>query len=356
MTDVIDINEAMNAAMEAALPEPVEPTEVVEEQEVTETPAVAEAATAEPVVEEPEVAEPEPEEPKLPEGVVVVPAVEGELATQFKIMDEEGEVEVPNLMIEYKANGQVRKDRLDQVVKLAQWGVYNEAREQKAKQVEQEVVEVRTQAQELEQVLIEREKQIERLLQDDEFLYSVREAYERENSPERRAERTQQEFESYKISQEMRGINEAGEQFFKKEVTPALGMIAQALPNVTSEELEERLFYAMQAHVEIAPNGQPYIPASRHDEVRKYLVEDLAVWAQIQNARRLQPTTGKQVAPASAELSKARIEAQKAKRLVGQQTKPVGKPGSMGEAPRQRKPETLDDALDAAMSSVLSAI
>jgi hypothetical protein len=349
----VDISEALEAAMEAVeVPVPAEAEE--QSEEVVEVPPVEapvdeqEEAPAEEVVDE-------PEEAPLPPGVVVVPPVEGELATQFTIMDEEGEIEVPNLMIEYKANGQIRKDRLDQVVKLAQWGVYNEEREQKTKQVEQEAVTYRQAAEELETLIAEREKQIERLLQDDDFLYTVREAYERENSPDKRAERAERQFEEYKVQQEMQQITQSGEQFWKSEVEPAFDLIVKALPAVTFDELAERFTYAMQAHMERAPNGQPYIPVSRYEQVRKYLVDDLAIWAQIQNARRAEPTT-KQTSKASDDLKKARIEAQKAKRQVGQATKPVGKAGQMSAAPKQSKPSTIDEALESAMANVLSAI
>lgn len=353
----MDISEALEAAMDAVeIPAPEEAEE--QSEEVVEEP-VAEAPAEAPAEAEAteEVAEVEAEETPLPPGVVVVPSVEGDLATQFTIMDDEGEIEVPNLMIEYKANGQIRKDRLDQVVKLAQWGVYNEEREQKTKQVEQEAVTYRQAAEELEALIAERESQIERLLQDDDFLYTVREAYERENSPEKRAERAERQFEDFKVQKEMEQITQVGEQFWEGEIQPALDMIIKALPTLTFDELAERFTYAMQAHMEMAPNGQPYIPMSRYDQVRKYMVEDLAVWAQIQHARRAEPTT-KQAKPgkASDDLTKARIEAQKAKRQVGQATRPVGKVGAVNKAPKQSKPETLDDALESAMSNVLSAI
>ena len=349
----MDISEALESAMEAVEVHAPEETE----ESVIEVPAAQ--APVEEIAEEPEVEPVEPTEaPPLPPGVVMVPAVEGELATQFTIMDEGGEIEVPNLMIEYKANGQVRKDRLDQVVKLAQWGVYNHEREEKAKQVEQEAVSYREAAAELEELIAERESQIERLLQDDDFLYTVREAYERENSPDKRAERAERQFEEYKVQQQMEQITYKGEQFWSTEVEPAFDMIAKALPTVTFDELAERFTYAMQAHMERAPNGQPYIPMSRYDQVRKYMVDDLAVWAQIQHARRATPTTNTQAKPdkASDELSRARIAAQKAKRQVGQATRPVGRAGQVTSAPKQSKPSTLDEALESAMSNVLSAI
>jgi hypothetical protein len=356
----VDISEAMSAAMDAV--DYHAPAQPVEEPEVEEqvAPAIV-APEGEAVVEaesvegdEVEDAVEDPPEPTLPAGVVVAPVIEGDLATQFKIMDKEGEIEVPDLLIEYKANGQVRKDRLDQVVKLAQWGVYNEEREQKSKQVEQEYTQAKQAIEEYEQLIAEREQQMERLLQDDDFLFTVREAYERENSPERRAERAESDLQSFRVQKEMEAISEKGAVFLEQEVQPALGMILKALPSVTSEELEERFYYAMQAHMEKAPNGQPYIPMSRYDAVRRYLIEDLAVWAQIQNARRAQPTTEKKAA--SDDLTKARIEAQRAKRQLGTATRPVGRTAGSGAPAKQSKPATVDDALESAMSTVLSAI
>ena len=57
-----------------------------------------------------------------------------------------------------------------------------------------------------------------------------------------------------------------------------------------------------------------------------------------------------------AELTKAQVSAQKAKRAVGQATKPVGRPASTTPAkPRAAKPATIDDAVDSAMSEILAS-
>jgi hypothetical protein len=340
----VDIATALEEAMAAALPEQPDTVESAAEQS-TEGTATSVTETVE---SESEQKEPEAE---LPEGYVAVPVVDGELATQFKLLDEQGELEVPNLIVEYKANGQVRKDRLDQVVKLAQWGVYNEEREQKTKALEKEYSEVQTQAQQVIALLEQREKQIERLLQDEDFFYSVQEAFRQETTPERKAARAEEELQSYKVQKEMEEIHEQGMAFWSGEVEPALKMIHQALPSVTMEELEERMFYAMQAHADTAPNGSMYVPASRHEMVRKYVLEDLSVWAQVQNARRFAGT-----AKAAPQSTAEQIAAQKAKRQVGQATRPVGGVGTVSAPPKNNRPATIDEALDSAMAAVLSNI
>lgn len=357
----MDISEAIASAVDSALP-PTTPDADDTEQSVA---PVAEAEVAPDIDLTPDADEaadsddaPVAEAVELPEGYVAVPVVTDGLATEFTLKDAEGEVEIPDLMVEYKANGKVRQDRLDQVVKLAQWGVYNAEREQQIKQVEQQAQITQQELQQYISVLEEREKQIERLLVDEDFLYAVREAYDAENSPERRAERAMQETENLRVQYQMADIERSGAQFYESEVSPAIDMIVTALPTIAPDELLERFTYAMQAHVERAPNGQAYIPASRYDAVRKYIVDDLASWAQFQHSRRAQPAAPSPVqATASKELERARVDAQKAKRVVGQATKPVGRAGGTGtEKPRASRIASVDDAVSSALDEVLSAI
>jgi hypothetical protein len=296
----------------------------------------------------------------LPDGFVAVPIVEDALATEFTLRDAEGEVEVPALIVEYKANGKVRQDRLDQVVKLAQWGVYNQEREAKVKEIEQQAETVQTERAQIAELLAEREAQIERLLQDDDFLYAVREAYANENAPERRAERAEQQLQQWQLQQEIAAVSTEGQTFYQGQIEPALSLIAQSLPNVSAEELSDRMMYAMQAHVEVGPGGVPYIPASRYEAVKQYIVRDLAPWAQFEHQRRTAGSSTPKPAAKSAgvvDLASARVASQKAKRALGQQLKPVGTSAAKETAApvRSAKPATIDDAVDSALSEVLAA-
>lgn len=358
-----DIADALADAVASSLPAP----EAVAPDEGAETLDEAPAEEAEPSDEEVEVA-PAEEAPDatddsaeeaeadealpLPEGYVAVPSVTEGLATEFKLMDDEGEVEVPALIVEYKANGKVRQDRLDQVVKLAQWGVYNQEREQKLQAETQDKVA------QYEQLVAEREAQMERLLNDEVFLEAVRDAYLAENSPEKRAERAEQRVEALRIEHQLETIRSSGEQFYSGEIEPALGMIAKALPSISSDELESKLHMALQAHVEVAPNGVPFIPPSRYDAIRQYILEDLALWAQAAHTRRHQPAVpNAEQAKAKAELERAQVAAQKAKRAVAQRLKPVGTVGKTADRLKAAtKPATVDDAVESALSSVLSSI
>jgi len=363
----MDISTALSEAAEAAIssvpvaPPPAPPAEDAPEapkSDPTPTEAIAPDEGDETMEEAPEVEGEDSEtDPALPDGYVAVPVVEDQLATEFTLRDAEGEVEIPALIVEYKANGKVRKDRLDQVVKLAQFGVYNEAREQQYKQTEQQAEALQTEREEYAQLLAEREAQLERLLQDEDFFLSVRDAYQAENSPEKRAERAEREVERVRVEAQMTQIQQVGQQFYQAEVKPALDLIAQTLPSVTPEELEERMAYAMQLHAQVGPNGQPYLPASQFDAARQYIVNDLAMWAQMTHARRSETATPPQVVEAQKAAVKAQVEAQKAKRALGQATKPVGRAATPDKGkPKAGKPKTLDDALDSAMDEILSSI
>lgn len=343
-------------ALKATLPEVAH--EPAEEKPNTATTEVA-TEDAEEVEEQDGGAEPEPdveEEKQDADGYVKVPVVADKLATEFTIRDAEGEIEVPDVIIEYKANGKVRKDRLDQVVKLAQFGVYNEERERKVQETERKAVALAEEKSQAEKVLSEREAQLERILQDENFYLAVREAYEKENSPEQRAKRAEEEARKLRQEREFAPVLQQFERFNEAEVVPALDMIAQNLPSVTVEELEEKLGIAAMAHADTAPSGSRYIHPSRFDAIRKYIVEDLAIWAQVQHARRSESRQSPELATAKAETDKARIEAQKAKRLVGQATKPVGSTGGKA-APKKAKPAaTIDEAMAQAENEILASM
>ena len=351
----MDLGEAISSAIDSALP-PQQDTAVAEDADETLAPDAD--GDGEDAPDSPEESEDLGDQPNMPEGYVAVPTVMDDLATEFSLHDADGEVEVPNLMVEYKANGKMRSDRLDQVVKLAQWGVYNKDREEKVQQVEQLSQQVYQEREELAALLSEREEQIEKLLMDDDFLLAVRDAYGEQNSPENRAARAEQQVKDIRVQHQMSAIAEKGQVFYENEIAPALDMIAKALPSVPVEELAEKFQMAMYAHVERAPNGEAYVPASRYDAIRQYILDDLAVWAQAQHGRRSPSTTSapqRETQKALAERDLARVEAQKAKRVVGQKTLPVGNAGKPSGKPKASVGNTVDDAVASALSTALSS-
>lgn len=366
----MDVDTAIADAANAAIASVAPDTDTTPASPNAAPPTSASAPTAADVDDDPladEVdatdadAETEPSEADavtLPEGFVVVePVVEG-LVTDFTLKDADGdELEIPALIVEYKANGKVRTDRLDQVVKLAQFGVYNQEREQRVQVVEQEAREVAQQREEIAQMLAEREAQLERLLTDDDFYLAVQERFNAENSPERRAARAEEQLKSLQIQQQLEQISSTGEAFLQSELAPALSLITQALPTIQQDELDERLAVAMQAHLVMGPGNIPYLPESRYAAVRKYIVEDLAPWAQMVHMTRSEAQRDPEKERLAAERDQARIESQKAKRQIGQSLKPVTRsPNAAPARPKARPIATVDDAVDSALSVVLSSL
>lgn len=375
----MDLNTAMADAV-ASIPFPTAPEAEAPETQDDETPlgsaaveaqdtdddaSVAEAVAAakgESVAEasdtEDEAVVADIDEVQLPEGFIAPAVLTEGLATEFSLLDADGEIEIPNVTVKYKANGKIREDRLDQVVKLAQFGVYNQEREDKIKAVESAV----TERDQLAKLVEEREAQLERALTDPAFLAALQEAYERETSPEAEAKRAKEEVQTLRVQQQLEKIQEVGQRFYETEVAPAFEMIAKAAPSVTVEELEEKFAMAMAAHAEEAPNGEPYVPPSRYEAVRQYIVDDLAVWAVAHHERRSKQAspapkadTPKPVAPAKTD--PALVAQQQAKREVGKLTKPVGVAAKDSGKPAPSAPiTTIDDAVASALDSVLASV
>lgn len=340
MQSPIDISSALDEAAAAALPAVVDDAQP-EEAETDTLPIESEQDTS---------LEQDAEESTAPEGFVIPPIITQGLATDFSLYDAEGAVEVPDITVEYKANGKMRRDRLDQVVKLAQWGVLSS-------QKSEEATEANRRAEQYEQVLADREAALERLLTDDEYYDAVREAYSAEVSPERRAERAEAEADRLRIESALAPISAQGQQFYEGELMPALDMIAQALPTVTREELEQRVEMLLRMNAVDGPGGAPIVPPDRYGIIRQAMVEDIAVWAQVLHARRQPPAPVLPAKKADPALERAQVDAQKAKRAVGRAMRPVAT--SVTKSAPSNKSATLntvDDAMESALANVFGAM
>ena len=99
----MDIGDAISSAVASALP-PQQDIAVADDADDTLDQPTDDTTLAS------DDADPAPVE--MPEGYVAVATVTDALATEFTLRDAEGEVEVPDLMVEYKANGKVRQGPL----------------------------------------------------------------------------------------------------------------------------------------------------------------------------------------------------------------------------------------------------
>lgn len=320
---------------------------------VPAVPGTPEAATDEPVV--------------LPDGFVAIPAVTGrELATAFKVLDAQGELDVPDLSIEFRANGKTRKEPLDQVVRLAERGVYNEEREQAVlaqkqdtQRVTQENAQLRTA---LQRLAVEREA----LLSSDDAYLTARAQFEAQNTPEAQMERLKRERAQEQQQSVFQQAVSVSNQYFEQQVVPAVTTIAEKFGTVTADEIGARLVL-LTNHLRVPmPDGDSFIPPAAHQAVTDIVLREIVPWASALHEDRDSQTNAQRDAAerartdAEQRATQAQVDAQKAKSLVGRQTRPTGRattstPNTRDPAP-QKPIRTVEDAEQAALRDTLAAM
>lgn len=300
----------------------------------------------------------------FPEGFVPVPKIEGrELATTFKVMDKDGELEIPDMTIEFNANGRTRKESLDKVVKLAQWGVFNQERHEQVETTRREAETVFQQNRQILDYVRRMEAERETLLSSDDAYLTARAKYEMENTPEAKLARREQEIASQGQQQEFTQASNLGQQFFASELAPGVEAITKALPTVSADEIGARLLLVTNRYMVHTPLGSIIHP-NAYPEIRKAIVSEIVPWAQqVHDARdhdrQSRATTTdaeKQALEKAAE--KARVDAQKAKNLLGKVNKPrnAGAANGTGNPATPKPIKTADDAEKAALAATMAGM
>lgn len=287
--------------------------------------------------------------PALPEGFAAVTPIEGDLVAEFTVRDSTGELEVPNITIEYKANGRIRKDRLDQVVKMAQMGVHNVEREQRLQQQEQVLA---SRVEQVQQALEQREAQLEVLLSDPEVYEAARARFAEANAPEQKMARMERQMREREAQLAHQQDAAEGQRFISQEVLPALQTIAAACPEVTVEELSRELgltFAKLAKNGRVSPRDYPLI--------RQYIVHELTDWAEDTHAKRydrIQAATR----VANDEKVKATAKVQQTKNQMARAVKPVGRGGApaTGASGKSGGAVSVGDAAEDAVQSALRSM
>ncbi|MEO5589951.1 MAG: hypothetical protein ABIS03_10230, partial [Gemmatimonadaceae bacterium] len=261
----------------------------------TETPAEAATAPVEGVVAEtqagdtaePPPEEAPPEEAKPDEEAAPEPK---KLAADFSVFDAEGELEVPDIKLSFKANGKEMKDvPLDRVVKLAQWGAYNEEREQSVR-------ETRAQLSQVDEVIAEKDRTIaayaeayQQMLRDENFYLETRAQYEAANTPEAEVQRLraeQKQFQQQTAERERASTEQAQANQFIGYLAPKLEALATQHPTVTFDEVFGR-YNLLTAPLLVAGR----MPPERFPQVDHIVDTELSQWIESQHNER---TTAKQ--------------------------------------------------------------
>lgn len=290
------------------------PTEVVAPPTEGEEPAPVEGEAVEEVVEE------KPPEPPKP------------LLTKFQVFDKEGEVEVPELLFSFEADGKRHEDvPLDKVVLLAQMGVYNHRKQQETNQRLAEANSALQERDQKNQLVQQYEKYMVQLLEDPEFLDAARQDYLQSQTPEAalKREKAQIEAERQQLAQQREGM--AVEGFVKGYLSPRLTSLMAENPSVTEAEV---VGLYTQLTAPLLVRGR--LPVERFAEVQALVERDLAYQVKGIHAERAEAK-----ATESKTLKAEQTKAQAAKRQLARAAAP-----RTAAPPSAPKPPKFDSAQD----------
>lgn len=264
---------------------------------------------------------------------------------------------LPDLMVTYTTpGGKTRTDPLDKLARLAADGIYSEQREQRFRSIEQQNLETQQMLEQYKAQLEERESYLEQLLADETTYVTEKDAWDRQNTPEMRLERERQKLEMERQQMELNRLAQQGEQYFTGTLTPALDLIAEAVPMVEPEEIVAKV----TLYVRTLEGRRGYVTPDQYQQINQFILEEVAPWAQsLQEARAEKYGTKvvKTEEPATSEQDKkvTAIQSQKAKAAVAKAVKPVGK--GAAPAPKSRPaPSNVDDAMEDAVQSAIDAV
>jgi hypothetical protein len=323
-----EIAKPLAGEQEAPEPEAVprnEKGQFVKRDEAGEQPDQGEAPEGEGAeAETPEAPEPEPEAPKA----------ERPKATQYAVYDGQGEVELPEVTIEFKAHGETRKMPLDKVVRLAQSGFYNEQLQQEVKSSRTEAAEIKNEFQSIRDAY-ERQVAFNRALLEngDEFFLQQREEYARRNGPEERARRLETQLHRERAERERMVWAGRAQSFLQGDLEPTVNALLAEYSSVTDVEAAGYLAPYLKS---LEVNG--VIPPQRYGEVKRLLEADLPEWMGHLHFQRTE-TTKQTNAKRTVELRKAQAETAKAKRDLTKVASPARSPGAVTAPPSSGKPD-----------------
>lgn len=279
--------------------------------------------------------------------------------TPFSVADAQGELELPELFVSFKANGKdYERVPFDKVVRFAQMGVYNSEKEAKFRDADLTMGQLERRATQAETRTLELERFYERLLADPDYYDNARQLYAEQNTPEQRISRAEErtkamqaqfELEREELRRAARHDAQAQElqhkynreredqqiaTFVQRELAPTMERLITSHPLVSDREVLGQ-YTLLTAPLMVGGR----VPPERLTEIKAIVDHDLTNWvialgadrefAQRQQAQKVQA---------------ARSAATVAKRQVARAAAPTGSPAPMRPA-APKKFDTVDDWL-----------
>lgn len=338
-----DTELAKSLGLESLMPGDGVTAEDAVEQAIEEVPLVekrVEVPKPKPPVVKPPVEEPDEEVEPEPDAVKDEEKPEEvKLLTPFAVKQSGEEVEIPmDLTFDFKANKKEYKDvPLDKVVLLAQMGVYNQEREDKVRASEEVTTEVTSENENLRELVIHLRDEFKNLLEDEEYREAAIEHYARENTPEARARRAEQERDNERATNQSQRHLEQATNYVATQIYPVVKSIPVEFPTVSEDEVLGRFNRLVTPYMR---NGT--VPFAKLPEVKRLVDQELRTWAQAVHLERGSAQTK------TANVVKAeKVKTALAKRQVARTLQPSGK-----AAKETRKPRKYGSAQDWAENSL----
>lgn len=267
------------------------------------------------------------------EATPTVPA-DRKLATEFSVHDAEGELEIPDLTIKFKANGQEREAPLDKIVRWAQIGVSRDEREPELLGLRQQVSEQQQQVEDWQSAVQQYESYLPRLFEDPSFYEAAAQAWAEQNSPAQRAARAEAQLQAQQNDLRMQQEDQHLANFVNGTLTPQIDKMRAENPDVSFEEVMGR-FSILTAPLLV--RGR--IPLQALPQVEHLVSTELADWVLHQ-----QETRSTETKKQAAKVDAAKTQTTLAKRQIARRTAP---PSVSGTAqPPKKSFKTAKEWLD----------
>jgi hypothetical protein len=279
---------------------------------------------------------------------------------RFAVADAEGAIEPPtDLRFTFTADGgKVFKDvPLAQLVQHAQRGVFNQRVHDELAEYRSALPEIRSALDEYEEAVQTLSQRVERLLTDDEYLFTLRDEYERAQSPEARAERAERALRDRDEEAARTQRIAAVESFVSDRIAPRLDeLVSQANGLVSWDEIWGRFDTLLSPYKVrgVIPPEKAGIMADVLERELAPFVEQLVETRQAKTTREAARTLAAQRAAKRAEQEASTLaKRQFARRALAPAT------GGARVAPPQGQPKPIrntSDAFDSIMADAAAAL
>ena len=214
-------------------------------------------------------------------GAVDLKPIDRKLMTEFSVLDNEGEVIIPDVKIRFKAKGETRELPIDHVVRLAQFGYANEEREQQVLAARKFVAEAEQEKTTYLNQIQQYEQSYERLFNDPAFYEEARLAFLSQNTPEMRAQRAEQQLHRERQALAVQQEQQEVAVFTQQALVPAITKLLADNPHVNEHEVIGRY---TELTAPLLVSGR--VPRSRFAQVQRLVQEDLAQWVEQKHVER----------------------------------------------------------------------